>query len=123
MEGMMKQTEMREAKPFAQALQRIFGIIFGVIQIALAFRLVFKWLGANPQNDFVQGLYAVTQVLVRFFEGIFPRVVTVSDQTSGYFEPATLIAMLVIAAISWAFMALVEPRIRNLVQKSRYTNQ
>jgi len=122
MEEMMKQTEMRETKPVGQAMQRIFGIIFGVIQIALAFRLVFKWLGANPQNEFVQGLYTVTQLLVRYFEGIFPRVVTVSEATTGYFEPATLIAMLVVAVISWALMTLIEPRIRNLVQKTRYSN-
>ena len=122
MEEMTKRTELRDTNQTSSIVQRIVGIGFGIVQISLLFRLVFKWLGANPQNGFVQSLYAVTQLFVGFFEGIFSRVVTNGEQTSGYFEPATLIAMVVAAVISWAILALVEPRFRNLVQKTRYTN-
>lgn len=121
MEEMIKQTELRDTKQTSNIVQRIVGIVFGIVQVSLLFRLVFKWLGANPQNGFVQSLYAVTQYIVGFFEGIFSRVVTNSEATTGYFEPATLIAMVVVAVISWALLALVEPRFRNLVQKTRYT--
>lgn len=122
MEEMIKQTELRDTNQTSTLVQRIIGIGVGIVQISLLFRLVFKWLGANPQNGFVQSLYAVTQFIVGFFEGIFSRVATNSEQTTGYFEPATLIAMVVFAAISWAILALVEPRFRNLVQKTRYTH-
>ena len=89
MEEMTKRTELRDTNQTSSIVQRIVGIGFGIVQISLLFRLVFKWLGANPQNGFVQSLYAVTQLFVGFFEGIFSRVVTNGEQTSGYFEPAT----------------------------------
>ena len=44
--------------------------ILGLISAVMAFRLVFKLLGANPENAFVCGIYAFTQPIVGVFEGI-----------------------------------------------------
>jgi len=121
MEEVLKHSETLHTKQEGHTIQRVVGIIFGVIEVALGFRLVFKILGANPENPFVQGVYAVTHVVTKFFEGIFSRVVTTGDKTLAVFEPATLIAMVVIALVGWFVMKLIAPRIGNHVEKTEYT--
>jgi len=121
MEQMTKQTETRNTKLESHKAQRIVGIIFGVIEVVLAFRFIFKLLGANPENNFVHGLYAVTQFFVAIFEGIFPRVTTSGVETTAVFEPATLIAIVVIALIAWGVLKLMTPRINNRVETTEYT--
>src|SRR5665647_1732398 len=121
MEQMTKQTETRNTQLESHTAQRIVGIIFSVIEIILAFRLIFKLLGANPKNDFVHGIYAVTQFFVGIFEGIFSRVTTSGAETTAIFEPATLIAMVVIAVIAWVVLKLMTPRIGNRVERTEYT--
>ena len=121
MEQMTKQTETRNTNPENYTAQRFVVAIFGIIEIILAFRLVFKLMGANPTNGFVQGIYSVTQVFVGVFEGIFSRVTTSGAETTAVFEPATLIAMVVIALIAWVVLKLMTPRIRNRVERTEYT--
>lgn len=76
--------------------QRIIVSLFGIIEFVLAFRLVFKLLGANSTNGFVQGLYNVTQPFVGFFENIFARKSLSITETVGVLEPETLLALLII---------------------------
>ena len=118
---MNKQTETRNTKLESHTAQRIVGIIFSVIEIILAFRLIFKLLGANPKNDFVHGIYAATQFFVGAFEGIFSRVTTSGAETTAVFEPATLIAMVVIALIAWAVLKLMTPHIETRVERTENT--
>ena len=117
MEEMTRQSETLNTRQSSHFVQRIVGIIFGVIQITLVFRLIFKWLGANPNNGFVESLYAVTQSFVGFFEGIFAKVAT----STGVFEPETLVALVVISVIAWFVLSLVTPRIENRVERTEYT--
>ena len=121
MEQMEKQVETRNTKQGSYIAYRIVGTIFGIIEIALAFRLIFKLLGANPANIFVQGLYTVTHFFVGIFEGIFYQATTNGAVTTAIFEPATLIAMLVIAVIAWIFLKLIKPRIGNSTARTEYT--
>lgn len=118
---MNKQTETRNTKLESHTAQRIVGIIFSVIEIILAFRLIFKLLGENPKNDFVHGIYAATQFFVGIFEGIFSRVTTSGAETTAVFEPATLIAIVVIALIAWVVLKLITPRIGTRVERTEYT--
>ena len=120
MEEMIKQTEVFNTNQTSRIAKNIVGIFFGAIEVALAFRLVFKLLGANPENSFVQGLYSVTQYFAGFFEGIFPRLNTSYVETTTIFEPATLIAMVVIAAIAWAVLRLITPGISNRLERTEY---
>jgi len=90
------------------AAKRVVGVIFGIIEIILAFRLVFKLLGANPDNGFVKAIYNITQFFVGIFEGIFGKVDVVGAQS--VFEPATLIAMIVVAIAAWIILKLMTPR-------------
>lgn len=121
MEEMTRQTETRNTKQESHMGQTIMGIIFGAIEILLAFRLVFKLLGVNPTNGFVQGIYTVTQIIVGIFEGIFSRATTGGIETTSVLEPATLIAMVVVALIAWGVMKLIKPRSSNRSERTVYT--
>jgi uncharacterized protein YggT (Ycf19 family) len=52
---------------------RVVTLLFTVIEVLLLFRFVLKLLGANAQQPLVEGLYGVTEPLVRPFQGIFPQ--------------------------------------------------
>ncbi|MEI7884434.1 MAG: YggT family protein [Clostridia bacterium] len=120
MEEMTKQTEMRNINQEGNMAKRIVGIIFGVIEIVLAFRLVFKLLGANPANGFVQGIYKVTKFLVDIFEGIFSKATTNGAETTAVLEPAVLIAMVVVAIIAWVVLKLMNTQSGTHVERTEY---
>ena len=56
---------------------------FHIIEMMLSFRLVFKLMGANSENTFVQGIYNITYHFVKLFEIIFSRSI-VSGSESGW---------------------------------------
>ena len=120
-EQMTKETETYKSKQDSNIVQRIIYTIFGVISAVLAFRLIFKLLGANPENVFVRGIYAFTQPIVGIFEGIFSSATINGAETTAVFEPATLIAMVVIALIAWVVLKLITPRSGNRFEKTEYT--
>lgn len=122
MEQMTTHRETQNTKMESHAAQRIVGIIFGIIEALLIFRLIFKLLGANPQSGFVQGIYSATQYFVGIFEGIFSKATSGGAETTAVFEPATLIAIVVIALIAWAVLKLMTPRIGTRVKRSEYTD-
>ncbi len=114
-EQMTKETETYKTKHNSNIAQRIIYTIYGLISAILAFRLIFKLLGANPENVFVRGIYTITQPVVGIFEGIFSSASINGAETTAVFEPATLIAMVVIALIVWAVLKLITPRSGNRV--------
>jgi len=97
--------------------QRITAIIFIIIEIILAFRLVLKLLGANAENAFVKFIYSVSQVFVGVFQGIFADASTEGLETTAVFEPGTVIAMIVVAIIAWIVMKLIATNKRSKVEK------
>ena len=120
-EQMTKETETYKSKQDNNIVQRIIYAIFGVISAVLVFRLIFKLLGANPENVFVRGIYASTQPLVGIFEGIFSSATVNGAETTAIFEPATLIAMVVVVLIAWVVLKLITPRSGNRFEKTEYT--
>ena len=123
MDQMTQQTETQNTKAESNTSKRIVGVIFAVIEVVLAFRLIFKGLGANPNNGFVRGVYGVTQFLVGIFEGIFSRGTASGAETTAIFEPATLIVMVVIALISWGVLKLMTPHTGSSVERTEYTER
>ncbi len=119
MEQMTRQTETRNTKHDSNTAQRITGIIFAVIEVLLGFRLIFKILGANPDNGFVRVIYAVTQLFTGIFEGIFSRVTSSGLEHRAILEPATLIAMIVVALVAWGVNKMITPRTFNRVESTR----
>ena len=118
MESLTKK-EMRSTKSDSNVAKRIVGVIFGIIEIILAFRLVFKLLGANSQNGFVKAIYNITQFFVGIFEGIFANL---STGTNAVFEPATFIAIIVVAIVAWIILILIKPRQTSRMEKTEMTN-
>lgn len=80
----------------------------GAIEILLAFRFVFKLLGANPDSGFVSAIYSISGVFLAPFFGIFRPAVSEGVETSSVLEPATLIAMVVFAVAGWGIGKLLD---------------
>jgi uncharacterized membrane protein len=81
--------------------------IFGLLNVLLAFRFVFKILGANPSTGFVSFIYSLSSIFVSPFEGIFSTAQGTGDVTASIFEPATLVAIIVYAVIAWGLVTLI----------------
>jgi len=121
MEQVTRQTESRSSEPASHTTARIVGVIFAVIEIILGFRLVFKLLGANPDNGFVKAIYSMTKPVVSIFSEIFSKVATDGTNFEATFEPATLIAMIVVALIGWVILKLATRSSGNRLEKTETT--
>ena len=116
MEQITKNTKTQSSKVETNTAKTVVGIVFGLIEVLLAFRLVFKLFGANTGNIFVRGIYALTNFLVVVFEGIFSSSGSDSSQAV-----ATLIAMLVIALITAVILKLIKPKSGITVENAEHT--
>lgn len=85
-------------------LSDVIWYIGGLINLVLLLRLVFLLLGA-ARNSFVDGLYDLTEPLVKPFQGIFNSPVT---GEGAYFDTAAAVAFIVYALITWALVALID---------------
>ncbi len=90
-----------------RARQAIYYVL-GVLEVLLAFRLVFKLLGANPSSGFVAFIYSITSIFLAPFAGIFRPLITEGFETRAVFDPATLIAMIVYAIIAYGLDRLID---------------
>ena len=99
--------KVHEPEWFIKARNVIYYVL-SVIEVILAFRLIFKLLGANPRNGFVSFLYTLTSVFVAPFNGIFAPFVTESAATAFVVEPSTIIAMIVYAIIARGIINLIK---------------
>ena len=88
--------------------KRITYYVLGVIETLLAFRLVFRLLGASPDSSFVSFIYSVTRVFLIPFEAIFSPAVTEGLETPGVLEPETIVAMVVYAVIAIGVIRLID---------------
>jgi hypothetical protein len=121
MEQVTRQTESHSTEPASHTTARIVGVIFAVFEIILGFRLVFKLLGANPDNGFVNVIYSITKPVVGIFSGIFSKVVTEGSNFEATFEPETLITMIVVALIDWVILKLATRSSGNRLEKTETT--
>ncbi|WP_333783040.1 hypothetical protein [Lutispora saccharofermentans] len=81
--------------------------ILSVIEVLLAFRFIFKLLGANPRNGFVSFIYSIAGIFMAPFSGIFYSSTTNGLAAKSVFEPATLIGMAVYAVLAWGLVGLI----------------
>lgn len=96
----------RQATSYQTAGYLIY-FIFGVLDVILAFRFVFKLLGANPSSGFVDFIYNLSAIFVAPFAGIFNTSLADGNVTTSIFEPATLVAFIVYAILAWGIVALI----------------
>jgi hypothetical protein len=87
--------------------KRVVYYILGLLEVLLAFRLVFKLLGANPGSGFVSFIYTVSKVFLLPFTAIFRSAATEGIETKAILEPSTIIAMVVYALIAWGIVKLI----------------
>jgi hypothetical protein len=116
MEQITKNTKTQNTKVESNTVKTVVGIVFGAIEVLLAFRLFFKLLDASTGNIFVRGIYALTNFFTVIFEGIFSRSGSASSQAI-----ATLIAMLVIALIAAVVLKLIKPKTGIIVENAEHT--
>ena len=115
-----RQQEVRRDRNQQRAYTRYWldTVIYGILsalEIILLLRFVFRLLGANTDNWFIQFLYGFTNPLVWPFHGIFNDPATGSQSV---FEFSTLIAMLIYALLAWAVVSLINFILRPKPQDS-----
>jgi hypothetical protein len=86
----------------SQTVGYIIYFLFGLVEILLVFRLVFKLSGANPVSSFVSSIYSLTEIFIAPFAGIFRQATTPGVETTAVLEPATLVAIVVYAVFAWS---------------------
>lgn len=87
--------------------RRIVYYIWGILEVLLAFRLMLKLFGANPNSGFVSFIYSITQVFLAPFTAIFSNTTTHGFETRAVLEPSTIIAMIVYALVAWGIVKLI----------------
>jgi hypothetical protein len=92
---------------FLKARHAIYYIL-GIIEVLLAFRFVFKLLGANPESGFVSFLYSVSGIFTAPFSGIFDSFVSPGLSAKSIFEPGTIVGMAVYAIIARGLVGLIK---------------
>lgn len=100
--------------------RNIVAAFFGLIEILIAFRFVLKLFGANAGNGFVKFLYTLTGYFVNLFKGIFAEVTIGSGKA--VFEPASIIAIIIVAFIAWFIFRLMTPKKEQITDKTSYTS-
>lgn len=92
------------ANPYAPVwtVTRVIVLLFTVLEVVLLIRFALKLLGANPQQPLVNGLYAITEPLVRPFQGIWPPT-----NTPVVFDLPALLAIVFLFLIAALVVALV----------------
>ncbi len=88
--------------------RKVVYFILGLVDILLIIRFILRLLGANPANEFVKIIYAITNALLWPFSGIFSSAVFNGIETKSVMEPATLIAIVVYALVAWGIVKLIE---------------
>lgn len=100
------QPEKRDASSYQTAGYFVY-LIFGVLDVLLVFRFIFKLLGANPSSGFVDFIYNLSAIFVAPFTGIFNTSLANGAVTTSVFEPATLVALIVYALLAWGIVTLI----------------
>ena len=84
------------------AVTRVMTLIFTVLEVLLFLRFTLKLLGANIGQPLVNGLYGITEPLVRPFQGIFPE-----PRVGVVIDIAALMAVLFLFLVAALIVALV----------------
>ena len=112
-----KKTKITTGESSADSSQTVGYIIYllaGILETLLIFRLIFKLTGANPESNFVNIIYSPTQIFIEPFAGIFPQATTQGVTTTAVLEPATLVAIVVYALLTWGIIQVFRIIFRRL---------
>jgi hypothetical protein len=99
-------SERERIEKRAGLVRKVNGIIWflcGFLEVIIGMRLVFKLLGANPANSFVNFIYELSYPFVAPFFGI----VNEPQPADGVFEVGSVIGMVVYLLIAWGLTRLL----------------
>lgn len=88
-------------------MERLVYFLFGILEVLLAFRLIFKLAGASLTSAFVRFIYGLSGIFILPFEGIFRSAVSQGIETKSVLEPATIVALIVYAVVAWGIVKLI----------------
>jgi hypothetical protein len=91
------------ARAWLRTLAAFIAVGFAIIETMLVFRFGFLLAGANAANGFVDFIYDVTDPMVDPFDNI----VAAETFDGGVFEPASVIAIVVYAAVAFLLTLLL----------------
>lgn len=103
----VKVTPVEDKVTSTQTTGRVVYYIFGILEVLLAFRLVFKLAGASQGSYFVSFIYTITRIFILPFEGIFRRGVSQGVETTSVLEPSTIVALIVYTLLAWGIVKLI----------------
>lgn len=86
-----------------ETIEYLIYFFFGLIEILLAFRLIFKLAAASMSSGFVRFVYGVTGIFVMPFQGIFRQ----ANVSTSVLEPSTMVAIFVYILIAWGIVRLL----------------
>ncbi|MDF1615832.1 YggT family protein [Petrocella sp. FN5] len=104
----MNEPQVQQSHEKNIKFRKIVMYIFGILEVLLAFRFIFKLLGANPGSPFVTAIYSLSGLFLAPFIGIFRTGTAQGIETTAYLEAATLIAMAVYALLAYGITRIVE---------------
>lgn len=90
----------------SQTIGYLVYFIFGILEVLLVFRLIFRLTGASMASGFVGIIYSLTAVFILPFEGIFHQAVARGVETTAVLEPSTLVAIVVYAVLAYGIVKL-----------------
>lgn len=100
----MAEMVLRQSYYPAQFVARVVNTIVGVIEIALAIRLVLELFGANSASPFIAWVYTITAALMGPFAGAFPNL---SLGATSSLDIVAIVAMICYAVIGWLIVQLL----------------
>jgi len=100
-------TQVKTAATSSQTIEYLIYFFFGLLDVLLAFRIVFKLAGASSTSAFVGFIYGITGLFILPFEGIFSRGISKGLETSSVLEPAALVGLVVYIFLAWGIVKLV----------------
>ena len=84
-------------------ISNLLWLVTAVLTGLISLRFVMRLLGANPANQFVEGIVNFTDIFVGPFNGIFG---TPTLSNNAVFDTAALLAIVVYIFAAWAIITL-----------------
>ncbi|HEX7017305.1 MAG TPA: YggT family protein [Patescibacteria group bacterium] len=88
----------------ARFILYLINVVFSLIELLIAVRIILRLFGANPAAGFVQWIYATTEPLLRPFIGMFPSPVL---EGGFVIEFSAVFALIVYAFVGYLLSEIV----------------
>src|SRR5690349_14882064 len=79
-------------------------VVFGLIEVLVALRVVLKLLAANPDAGFTNLIYTASFPFIALFQGVFPT----ATSRGNVLEVSSVLALAVYPLVAWAIVRLVQ---------------